>query len=340
MGNWIREGRDRLGITQEVLAERIGVNRTTLARMENGWKVSDALMEKLREAFSEDGRVWVDGSWIRAGRMALGLTQTDLAEKVGSSQTKISAAERGLGCSKPLEMKLRAVFGAAHKANWIREGRERLGITQENLADIVGVDRSVISRKEAGEIPSPELGEKIREALDERLPIPEDHKDGLKSRLESVAGKYGRACRDIKEKDKRIQALEAAIAEKDKKILELEDANETLDLTWRDVQQDNETLMAERDELKKAQLISAVLKAENEQLKQYAKQDIARIVYLSRATPIDQFRSVQAYEEAGRSSYHAAIIEELRRANAELFDRVAKLQAENAILRYKAGADL
>lgn len=299
MGNWIREGRDRLGLSQEQLAAKIGINRTTLARMENGWKVSDVLMDKLREAFSEDGRVWIDGSWIRAGRMALGLSQMDLADQIGSSQTKISAAERGLGCSKPLEMKLRAVFGS----NWIRAGRERLGITQENLADIVGVDRSVISRKEAGEIPSAELEVKIREALDERLSVPEDHKDGLKSRLESMAGKYGRACRDIKEKDKRIQEIEATIVEKDKKILELEDANETLDLTWRDVQQDNETLLEERDELKKAH-------------------------------PIEQFRSVRA-EEAGREIHLAAIVDELRRANAELFDRVAKLQAENAILVYK-----
>ena len=167
--------------------------------------------------------------------------------------------------------------------NWIREGRDRLGITQEQLAELEG---------------------KIREALAGRLPVPEDHKDGLKSRLESMAGKYGRACRDIKEKEKRILELEATIVERGKKIQELEDQNETLDLTWRDVQQDNETLLEERDELKKAH-------------------------------PIEQFRSVRAYEEAGREIHLAAIVDELRRANAELFDRVAKLQAENAILGYK-----
>jgi transcriptional regulator with XRE-family HTH domain len=56
-----------------------------------------------------------------------------------------------------------------HKAVWgnaIREGRRRLGLTQEQFADLIGADQGAVSRWEAGEwAPSAENQLKIAKAF-------------------------------------------------------------------------------------------------------------------------------------------------------------------------------
>jgi putative zinc finger/helix-turn-helix YgiT family protein len=49
----IRQNRKKLGLTQEEMAERLGIAEATLSRWENGWQIQQRSLDKLMRLFFE-----------------------------------------------------------------------------------------------------------------------------------------------------------------------------------------------------------------------------------------------------------------------------------------------
>jgi DNA-binding XRE family transcriptional regulator len=58
--------------------------------------------------------------------------------------------------------------------NWVRENREMLGLTQENLAETIGVPTdTVVGIEIRNSVPSPEVIKKIGRLFKANPPVPE-----------------------------------------------------------------------------------------------------------------------------------------------------------------------
>jgi putative transcriptional regulator len=115
----------------------------------------------------------VRGDRLRIERQQRQLTQTELATVAGVSRQLISAIENGhhspgvdaaIALARVFDVPVDALFGAprspadeamdsvpkpAHRER-LRVERERLGLTQTELAQVAGVSRQLISTTEAG----------------------------------------------------------------------------------------------------------------------------------------------------------------------------------------------
>ena len=96
--------------------------------------VPDALrgyldLPEVRTGFDRRARLIEVGQLIKDLRIAQGLTQAELAERVGTSQPEIVRLERGLGRQGPTIDTLMRVAGAMHKAL-------RIGFVPEDQAGV------------------------------------------------------------------------------------------------------------------------------------------------------------------------------------------------------------
>lgn len=100
---------------------------------------------------------------IRYRRTLLGLSQWELAERMGTTENVISRWETGrhrptagsmARLAEALSCSVAVLYGAPISqfglAEQIRARREALGITQEQLAELVGISRITISQWERG----------------------------------------------------------------------------------------------------------------------------------------------------------------------------------------------
>jgi transcriptional regulator with XRE-family HTH domain len=103
----LRLARERLGLSQRALAARLGVNPKTLWIWELGKHEPPAAFVPRIEAVIGPWPVDPDapiGERLRAYRRALGLTQRELAARVGAVQTSVSDWERG-DCQPPTRVR-------------------------------------------------------------------------------------------------------------------------------------------------------------------------------------------------------------------------------------------
>lgn len=103
-----------------------------------------------------------DHQMLRRARLAAGLSQVDLARKVGVEQAAVSDWERGRRSPRPIRVKkIAAALGidsaqlvdqsAALKEGLVlRQYRERVGLSQANLAARLQLHPASISNFEAG----------------------------------------------------------------------------------------------------------------------------------------------------------------------------------------------
>lgn len=120
---------------------------------------------------------WAAG-WILKNRKSVGLTQAQLAEKLGVSQPQISFWESG--DSEPSDEMLQKIsitlgvelpkgISAAgfDLASWLRAGREKTGLSQAQFAEKIGVSPLTIYFIERGDTKSPHAStlERIQKIL-------------------------------------------------------------------------------------------------------------------------------------------------------------------------------
>lgn len=101
--NSIREIRKRLGLTLDQLGKAVGLNFTTIAKVENSQRRAS---ERMLKAIAEALNVTVDdllripaghaNPAMRNARVAKGLKQADVAKAIGLDTASISRMERGL----------------------------------------------------------------------------------------------------------------------------------------------------------------------------------------------------------------------------------------------------
>lgn len=112
------------------------------------------------------------GKWLKQQRQEEGVSQADLAKKLGVSQTTVSVWEKGR--SEPTgrrREKVLALFSAQEEENalgdWLREKRKERGWTLAELAKRAGLSRQTIWNIEKGRIqnPSDQTMEKLEKVL-------------------------------------------------------------------------------------------------------------------------------------------------------------------------------
>ena len=105
---------------------------------------------------------------IQEARSKAGLTQQQLADAIGTTMQNISQYERGIRTPKikalqkiadalgvPVAEFLDEELTSMTTGERIRKARLRAGVTQEQLAALLGVDRATISKYESGIIDPP-----------------------------------------------------------------------------------------------------------------------------------------------------------------------------------------
>ena len=167
--NWIRERRSEAGLSQRDLGDKIGVSNVLISNWERERSSPNRAQQRELE------RVLEVGDLIREQRVAAGLSQQDLGEKIGVTQTTISLWERG--CSHPnaaQRKELQRVLGLGAEsgegsplATWVSEGRYRLKLSVPELAYKAGLTPVSIYRIEDGTTQN--LREKTRKKLERAL---------------------------------------------------------------------------------------------------------------------------------------------------------------------------
>ena len=107
------------------------------------------------------------GEMIRHCRMEMGISQKDLSEKVGITQTALSSIEMGtMGASEETIYKVSKVLGISIGQR-IKMYRCKRGLSQSELARRIEINQSGISRIESGkEALSKAVSERICQVLD------------------------------------------------------------------------------------------------------------------------------------------------------------------------------
>lgn len=104
------------------------------------------------------------GEWIKEKRIEADLTQAELAEKLGAKQPTIWTWEKGTSSPGPKYRKaIENFFGISYEdvqnigsfADWLRQAREKKGLTQAQLAELSGVSQITIYFIETGRTISP-----------------------------------------------------------------------------------------------------------------------------------------------------------------------------------------
>jgi transcriptional regulator with XRE-family HTH domain len=104
------------------------------------------------------------GDWIKDKRIEADLTQVELAKKLGATQATIWTWENGTSRPGPKYRKaIENFFGVSYEdvqkigsfAEWLRQAREKEGLTQAQLAESSGVSHITISFIETGRTTSP-----------------------------------------------------------------------------------------------------------------------------------------------------------------------------------------
>lgn len=162
--------RTNLGMTLDDIGEIVGVSGATVQRWENGIisNMRKDKIAKLAEALQTTPDYlmgWSDtiGDRIRTRRTQMGLTQAELADKLGyTSKSAIAKIETGVNqltqeqimpFANALNTTPSYIMGWDKKPkNRIRQLRESLGLTQEELGQMVGVQRAAINKYETGAI--------------------------------------------------------------------------------------------------------------------------------------------------------------------------------------------
>ena len=161
----VQKKRLDLGITQEELAEYLGVSRQTLSKWENGVYIprlgaSDQRDQRIVEWLHEDLPVHeMGGDRIRNLRLASGMSQTDLARLLGVPSVTVGLWERGQvkpsGASRRRlaewlekaprpEYPVTAMFDSGIGLR-IRERRSEWGISRGELAKRLGVKENTLA---------------------------------------------------------------------------------------------------------------------------------------------------------------------------------------------------
>lgn len=102
------------------------------------------------------------GSGLKYNREKMGKTQQEVADEVGMARAQLSRYENGMIPGIDTAIRL---YNATHEnalacnandlyGDELRKRRERAGITQQQLSNITGIDRSLISRYEGGTQPN------------------------------------------------------------------------------------------------------------------------------------------------------------------------------------------
>ena len=105
-------------------------------------------------------------SWMKTNREKSGLTQTQFADKLGVYQPQVSNWERGTALpSREMLRNMSAIFGVEpdkipgimELGTWLRRTRDKLGLTQGQLAQKAGISPITISFIETGQTESPQV---------------------------------------------------------------------------------------------------------------------------------------------------------------------------------------
>lgn len=102
------------------------------------------------------------GSGLKYNREKMGKTQQEVADEVGIARAQLSRYENGTVPGIDTAIRL---YNATHEnaltceasdlyGEELRKRREKAGITQQQLSNITGIDRSLISRYEGGAQPN------------------------------------------------------------------------------------------------------------------------------------------------------------------------------------------
>ena len=102
------------------------------------------------------------GSGLKSNREKIGKTQQEVADEIGMARAQVSRYENGTVPSidtaiklynatneTKLECKAEDLYGES-----LKNRREKAGLTQQQLSNITGIDRSLISRYEKDTIPN------------------------------------------------------------------------------------------------------------------------------------------------------------------------------------------
>ena len=133
-------------------ALRMGINRETLSFLEK---------EKFNELINsrEDGGFDVQGYTLKKARRTLGLSQRELAEKIGVSKNTIYNYEQGKKIPKSKIQILQEILLSDNKepanSEVFRIIRMNLGITQAELGDKLGLNARTIINYESENSPIP-----------------------------------------------------------------------------------------------------------------------------------------------------------------------------------------
>lgn len=203
VGENIRKRRLELGMTQEELANRIGVQKSAVAKYESGRveNIKRKMVPALADALGCDP-AWLLGlkdggertfaivddfkTRFNEALSIRGIKPVDLAKKCGLSESTVSQYRSGY--AKPKDQRLTAIANAlgvqpmwlmgmdvpmtaddakASVGRNIKKIREKRGLTQEGLSNLLGVSQRTVSSWETDRTePSIEMIGRICKALD------------------------------------------------------------------------------------------------------------------------------------------------------------------------------
>jgi len=184
-GTMMRQARDRLGLTQAELAEKVGVTQVTISNWEKGKSTPEGEQRARVEVVLQLGGS-AFGKKIQSARVRAALTQRELAKRTGFAQPTVSQWETGW--SQPSDdaiAKLEKVLGPLRDqpggeddgaeaeggqsaiGAWVNKLRQEKGWSVAELAAKAGLSLLAIYRIESGQTENPrkETLAKIQKAL-------------------------------------------------------------------------------------------------------------------------------------------------------------------------------
>ncbi|WTX00549.1 helix-turn-helix domain-containing protein [Streptomycetaceae bacterium NBC_01309] len=155
--------RARLGLSRRELAERLGLTVGDVEAVESGRIPLDtARIADLRQVFRQ-----AEVEQIRALRTELKLLQEEVDVQAGLRPGTVSAVERGANSSPETIKAVRAALVAAAPPLDLAAERDRLGMSQTELAARSGLDKAAIARIEAGGRITKETLSLVEQALEQ-----------------------------------------------------------------------------------------------------------------------------------------------------------------------------